>query len=203
MRAPSARTLQFGRKPPFDAGALIPLVQRDGRYPLRRARIACASSAPRRRSTSAWRWSRSFCAGWRDIADTDRFLGALLASQMQSVVLPPQLHVFVRDWLSANNILLKSRDGHVLIDSGYVRHAPLTLALLESSAGSRRRAAGATRQHALPQRPHRRQCRDQVALRVSDRRAGERGARLIGPGIRRPCCSGTAISAPTASRSTR
>ncbi|HEY1458767.1 MAG TPA: MBL fold metallo-hydrolase [Casimicrobiaceae bacterium] len=49
--------------------------------------------------------------------------------------LPPQLHVFVRDWLSANNILLKSRDGHVLVDSGYIRHAPLTLALLESSQG--------------------------------------------------------------------
>jgi glyoxylase-like metal-dependent hydrolase (beta-lactamase superfamily II) len=49
--------------------------------------------------------------------------------------LPPQLHVFVRDWLSSNNILLKSRDGHVLIDSGYVRHAPLTLALLATSKG--------------------------------------------------------------------
>jgi len=43
--------------------------------------------------------------------------------------LPPQIHVFVRDWLSANNVLLKSRDGHVLVDSGYGRHAPLTLAL--------------------------------------------------------------------------
>ena len=53
----------------------------------------------------------------------------------QKVPLPPQLHVFVRDWLSANNILLKSRDGHVLVDSGYIRHAPLTLALLASSAG--------------------------------------------------------------------
>jgi hypothetical protein len=50
-------------------------------------------------------------------------------------VLPRQLHVFVRDWLSSNNILLKSRDGHVLIDSGYVRHAPLTLALLASPKG--------------------------------------------------------------------
>ena len=49
--------------------------------------------------------------------------------------LPPQLHVFVRDWLSANNILLKSRDGHVLIDSGYVTHAPLTLQLLASGRG--------------------------------------------------------------------
>jgi glyoxylase-like metal-dependent hydrolase (beta-lactamase superfamily II) len=50
-------------------------------------------------------------------------------------VLPPQLHVFVRDWLSANNVLLKSRDGHVLIDSGYVSHAPLMLALLRSEHG--------------------------------------------------------------------
>lgn len=49
--------------------------------------------------------------------------------------LPAQLHVFVRDWLSSNNVLLKSRDGHVLIDSGYVRHAPLTLGLLETPAG--------------------------------------------------------------------
>ncbi len=48
---------------------------------------------------------------------------------------PPQLHVFVRDWLSANNIILRSRDGNVLIDTGYVRHAPLTLALLKSPRG--------------------------------------------------------------------
>jgi glyoxylase-like metal-dependent hydrolase (beta-lactamase superfamily II) len=49
--------------------------------------------------------------------------------------LPPQIHVFVRDWLSANNIVLKSPGGHVLIDTGYVRHAPLTLALLRSPRG--------------------------------------------------------------------
>jgi glyoxylase-like metal-dependent hydrolase (beta-lactamase superfamily II) len=56
-------------------------------------------------------------------------------SPAAAALLPPQLHVFVRDWLSANNILLQSRDGHVLIDSGYVRHAPLTLALLASTRG--------------------------------------------------------------------
>jgi glyoxylase-like metal-dependent hydrolase (beta-lactamase superfamily II) len=50
-------------------------------------------------------------------------------------LLPPQVQVFVRDWLSANNILLKSGEGHVLIDSGYVRHAPLTLALVASAQG--------------------------------------------------------------------
>lgn len=54
---------------------------------------------------------------------------------MSALSFPPQLHVFVRDWLSANNVLLKSRDGHVLIDTGYVRHAPLTLALLASARG--------------------------------------------------------------------
>ena len=58
-----------------------------------------------------------------------------MSAASPAVLLPPQLHVFVRDWLSANNILLKSRDGHVLIDSGYVRHAPLTLALLASARG--------------------------------------------------------------------
>jgi glyoxylase-like metal-dependent hydrolase (beta-lactamase superfamily II) len=56
-------------------------------------------------------------------------------AQLPAGLLPPQLHVFVRDWLSSNNILLKSRDGHVLIDSGYLRHAPLTLALLASERG--------------------------------------------------------------------
>jgi glyoxylase-like metal-dependent hydrolase (beta-lactamase superfamily II) len=52
----------------------------------------------------------------------------------ESLDLPSNVHVFVRDWLSANNILLKSpRDGgHVLVDSGYGRHAPLTLSLLAS-----------------------------------------------------------------------
>ena len=50
---------------------------------------------------------------------------------------PPQLHVFVRDWLSSNGVVLRSRDGHVLIDTGYSRHAPMTLALLASDRGIR------------------------------------------------------------------
>jgi glyoxylase-like metal-dependent hydrolase (beta-lactamase superfamily II) len=52
-----------------------------------------------------------------------------------AATLPPQVHVFVRDWLSANNVLLKGRDGNVLIDSGYVRHVPMTLALLATPQG--------------------------------------------------------------------
>ncbi len=49
--------------------------------------------------------------------------------------LPPQMHVFVRDWLSANNIVLRSPGGHTLIDSGYGKYSALTLALLASPRG--------------------------------------------------------------------
>lgn len=49
--------------------------------------------------------------------------------------LPPQLHVFVRDWLSANNIVLRSSAGNVVIDTGYSKHVPLTLALVASRQG--------------------------------------------------------------------
>jgi glyoxylase-like metal-dependent hydrolase (beta-lactamase superfamily II) len=45
------------------------------------------------------------------------------------------VRVFERDWLSANNILLKGRDGHVLVDTGYVTHADLTLALVAGRDG--------------------------------------------------------------------
>jgi glyoxylase-like metal-dependent hydrolase (beta-lactamase superfamily II) len=49
--------------------------------------------------------------------------------------LPPQMHVFVRDWLSANQVVLRSPDGAVVIDSGYGKHVPLTLALVASRQG--------------------------------------------------------------------
>jgi glyoxylase-like metal-dependent hydrolase (beta-lactamase superfamily II) len=45
------------------------------------------------------------------------------------------MHVFVRDWLSANHIVLRSGDGGVVVDSGYGKHAPLTLALVASRQG--------------------------------------------------------------------
>jgi glyoxylase-like metal-dependent hydrolase (beta-lactamase superfamily II) len=54
-----------------------------------------------------------------------------------AALLPPTVHVFVRDWLSANNILLSGRDGHVLVDTGYVAHAGLTLALLDGPRGTK------------------------------------------------------------------
>jgi glyoxylase-like metal-dependent hydrolase (beta-lactamase superfamily II) len=49
--------------------------------------------------------------------------------------LPPQVRVFERDWLSANNLLLAGRDGHVLVDTGYATHADLTLALVAGADG--------------------------------------------------------------------
>jgi len=42
----------------------------------------------------------------------------------------PQIRVIVRDWLSANNIILRGRDTNVLIDTGYVSRASETLSLL-------------------------------------------------------------------------
>ncbi|HVF64783.1 MAG TPA: MBL fold metallo-hydrolase, partial [Casimicrobiaceae bacterium] len=50
-----------------------------------------------------------------------------------AVAFPPQVHVLVRDWLSANHVLLKSDDGHVLVDTGYGRHSAFTLALIQSA----------------------------------------------------------------------
>lgn len=53
-----------------------------------------------------------------------------------SAALPVSVHVFVRDWLSANHVLLRSRhDGHVLVDTGYGAHADLTLALIGGVRG--------------------------------------------------------------------
>ncbi|EKU84082.1 MBL fold metallo-hydrolase [Massilia timonae] len=44
--------------------------------------------------------------------------------------LPPSIHVLERNWLSSNNVLLIGPDDTALIDSGYVTHAPQTLALV-------------------------------------------------------------------------
>lgn len=51
--------------------------------------------------------------------------------------LPPEITVFERGWLSANNILLDGPDGAALVDSGYCIHAAQTVALVESSLQGR------------------------------------------------------------------
>jgi glyoxylase-like metal-dependent hydrolase (beta-lactamase superfamily II) len=52
--------------------------------------------------------------------------------------LPVSMQVFERGWLSSNNILFTGRDETALIDSGYVTHAPQTLALVSHGLQGRR-----------------------------------------------------------------
>lgn len=53
----------------------------------------------------------------------------------ETPALPSTVRVLERGWLSANNILLRGSDGTALIDSGYVTHAPQTLALVKHALG--------------------------------------------------------------------
>jgi glyoxylase-like metal-dependent hydrolase (beta-lactamase superfamily II) len=46
------------------------------------------------------------------------------------MTLPASMRVLERGWLSANNILFLGREETALVDSGYVSHAPQTLALV-------------------------------------------------------------------------
>lgn len=56
---------------------------------------------------------------------------------MSSVLLPDDIRVFERGWLSSNNILLLSETAATLVDSGYVTHSTQTLALVESALEGR------------------------------------------------------------------
>jgi glyoxylase-like metal-dependent hydrolase (beta-lactamase superfamily II) len=51
-------------------------------------------------------------------------------------LLPPDIAVFERGWLSSNNVLLRAAEGACLIDSGYCSHAPQTVALISTHLGS-------------------------------------------------------------------
>ena len=55
-------------------------------------------------------------------------------------MLPTQLQVFERGWLSSNNVLMQGADGAALVDSSYVTHAPQTLALIAHALGGGRLA---------------------------------------------------------------
>ncbi|NMM14383.1 MAG: MBL fold metallo-hydrolase [Rhodoferax sp.] len=52
-------------------------------------------------------------------------------------LLPADISVFERGWLSSNNILISGRAGTALIDSGYGDHAGQTLALVEAALQGR------------------------------------------------------------------
>ncbi|KIG02441.1 MBL fold metallo-hydrolase [Caballeronia concitans] len=51
--------------------------------------------------------------------------------------LPESMTVFERGWLSSNNVLFMSEEGAALVDTGYVAHAPQTLALVRQKLGAR------------------------------------------------------------------
>jgi len=55
----------------------------------------------------------------------------------ERLALPPGMHLFERDWLSSNGVLLVDQDSATLIDTGYVKHAALTQALVSDALGSR------------------------------------------------------------------
>ncbi len=59
---------------------------------------------------------------------------------MPSPLLPPDVTVLERGWLSSNNVLVHgpAGDGAVLIDSGHVVHAEQTVALLRRALGGAR-----------------------------------------------------------------
>ncbi|RST49336.1 MBL fold metallo-hydrolase [Variovorax sp. DXTD-1] len=58
-------------------------------------------------------------------------------SELAAAGLPANLVVFERGWLSSNNILFVGADETALVDTGYATHADQTLALVESTLGTR------------------------------------------------------------------
>ena len=54
--------------------------------------------------------------------------------------LPQNIQVIERGWLSANNVVLHAQGQAVVVDSGYVAHAPQTLALLEHALAGKKLA---------------------------------------------------------------
>lgn len=56
---------------------------------------------------------------------------------MSTLALPPSMQVFERGWLSSNNVLFTGRGETALVDTGYLLHAPQTLALVEHALGGR------------------------------------------------------------------
>jgi glyoxylase-like metal-dependent hydrolase (beta-lactamase superfamily II) len=56
---------------------------------------------------------------------------------MSAFSLPAGMHVFERGWLSSNNILFTGPGQSALVDSGYLIHAPQTLALVEHALEGR------------------------------------------------------------------
>ena len=94
--------LQFGPSRPSIAGKLIAMVQQDGRY-----RFAGPDRDPHRARRAGARGSRR--AGESFLGQPDMSAAARRRRQREVARCPvaAAVRVFVRDWLSANNVLLK------------------------------------------------------------------------------------------------
>ena len=53
-------------------------------------------------------------------------------------LLPPDITVFERGWLSSNNILIRGAQSTALVDSGYATHAAQTVALIRAALAARK-----------------------------------------------------------------
>lgn len=51
--------------------------------------------------------------------------------------LPPGVRFIERDWLSSNNVLMFDAAGATLVDSGFIKHAPMTEALVRHELAAR------------------------------------------------------------------
>ena len=120
-----------------------PLLSRSARLRARPLHRAAAADPGRvRRCAGPPRaWHRVRLEGAGGVPEPERaspFIPALVHSAAQPPVrrvssdtmLPSQLRVIVRDWVCCNQILLKAREGNVLIDSGHVTRVEETLRLL-------------------------------------------------------------------------
>lgn len=56
---------------------------------------------------------------------------------MSRIDLPPTMTVLERGWLSSNNVLFDDGDAVSIVDTGYVSHAPQTLALVDAARQGR------------------------------------------------------------------
>jgi len=58
-------------------------------------------------------------------------------SPQRSLALPPSMRFIERDWLSANGVLFDDGQRTALVDTGYIKHADMTLSVIRHALGKR------------------------------------------------------------------
>jgi transcription-repair coupling factor (superfamily II helicase) len=154
---PERTTIQFVKHPPFDTGALILMVQKDGRIRFAgtgsRAHRACRSNVDRaHRPRAGFPGQAPLGGAHAPAAASARARPRLAVGQQRAAARP-------RRSRADRFGLLDARAAHTCA----------------RRPGARRRAARAPRQHARTLRPRRRQRGDQAGARVPDRVPCRRG----------------------------